>query len=222
MIYRTTSATAGGGGGVGRGPLCCANELRKRRRLLRLPREPSAAISSRNLGGCCLRVPSNRLGVQAQGHSDAVGAHASVEQGVDITVPLTDLPLVGCFLTGLLRIEADAIGLQIRGFEAEAAPGDGLLQRGGEIVEQMPPVGDLRDSGLSSLGAFGERAPAVTADGADARLLVEPVGEGVGRVVGQHVDGAMGIHVDQDGAVAPATAERELVDPQHRRLGQLR
>ena len=47
-------------------------------------------------------------------------------------------------------------------------------------------------------------------------MLAQPVRHGVGLTVAEQVDGPAGLDVDQDGAVVPAAAEREVVDPHDR------
>lgn len=135
-------------------------------------------------------------------------------------MPFSDLALVGGLFVGLPGLDGSRFDLG--GLQAGAVSGDGLFQAGGEVVEQVPSARDLRHSGLPAFGALGEGTSAVTADRADVRVLAEPAGEGVGRVVGQNVDGAAAVHVDEDGAEAPAPAERELVHTEYGQLGYFR
>lgn len=92
-----------------------------------------------------------------------------------------------------------------------------LLDRGGEVVEQMPAIGDLLGFWNGFTDGTGVGTGPVPADDLRAGMFAQPGSEG-GRVpVGQDIDHAGRFDVDQDGSVAPALAEGELVDAQHPR-----
>jgi hypothetical protein len=94
--------------------------------------------------------------------------------------------------------------------------GDGLLHVLGQVVPQVPAVGDL-DRGRRALpGAVGVGAGPVPADHLGAGMRAQPAGEGVGLAVGEQVDRAVGGHVDQDRAVDVPAAQREVVHAEHR------
>jgi hypothetical protein len=105
--------------------------------------------------------------------------------------------------------------------------GDGPGGVPGEVVPQMPAIGDLHRIRGAVAGALGIRAGPVAADHLCARVRLEPVGQWPGVAAGQDVDGLAGGGVDQDGGVDVAAAQREVVDSQHLRrssghgLGQI-
>lgn len=68
-----------------------------------------------------------------------------------------------------------------------------------------------------STGTFGEERRAVAADDFDAGVLAQPRGQSPGLVVGQQVQGLVGLAVDQDRPVPAALPRRELVHSQHPR-----
>ncbi len=92
----------------------------------------------------------------------------------------------------------------------------GLLDVLGEVVPQVPAVGDLHGLGCASMGAVGVGTGAISAHDLDAGVLAQPVGEGVGLPVSQQLHRSVAGHVDQDAAVDVAAAQREVVDAQHR------
>ena len=90
-------------------------------------------------------------------------------------------------------------------------PGDCLLDVLAQVVVDVPAVSDLDRARGAGAGAVGIGAGPVTADDLGARVLCQPVREGVRLAVAQHVHRLAGRGVDQDGAVVPAAAEREIV-----------
>jgi hypothetical protein len=109
------------------------------------------------------------------------------------------------------RLRAGGFGLA----KAAAVARHGLLDVLGEVVPQVPAVGDLDGLGCASMGAVGVGAGAVAAHDLDAGVLAQPVGEGVGLPVSQQLHRAVAGHVDQDAAVVVAAAQREVVDAEH-------
>jgi hypothetical protein len=64
-------------------------------------------------------------------------------------------------------------------------------------------------------GAFGEGSGAVSADHRDLVMRAQPLGACVRLAVGQHVDRLVGGHIDHNGSVDVASAEREVIHPDH-------
>jgi hypothetical protein len=91
----------------------------------------------------------------------------------------------------------------------------------GEVVPQVPAVGDLLGSWRAGAGAVGVGTGPVAADHPGAGMLLEPGGKRLRLAVFQQVDGPVGGHVHQHGAVGPAAAEREVVHAQHGHLVDL-
>ncbi len=94
---------------------------------------------------------------------------------------------------------------------------DDFLDGVAEVLQQVPPVGDLDRVRCSLAGALGVAAASVAADDLNARVVAQPGGEGVGGAVGQNVDRPAGVHVEQHRRVSVPTAAGEVVDAQHRR-----
>ena len=86
---------------------------------------------------------------------------------------------------------------------------DGVL---GEVVPQMPAVGDLDGVRCAVTGGFGVGAGPVAADHPCARVRLEPVLQRASLAAGQDVDRAAGGGVDQDGGVDVPSAQREVID----------
>lgn len=85
----------------------------------------------------------------------------------------------------------------------------------------MPAISDLDRARHGFLDGLRVGAGTIPADDLDAGVFAQPGGEGLRRAVGQHVDHAPGLDVDQHGAVGAALAERELVHAQDpRRAGR--
>jgi hypothetical protein len=94
--------------------------------------------------------------------------------------------------------------------------GDGLLHVLGQVVPQVPAVGDLDRVRCGLPGALGVGASAVPADDLGVRVRSQPGGEGGGLPISQQVHRTVGRHVDQHGAVAMTAAQGEVV---HAQLG---
>ncbi len=85
----------------------------------------------------------------------------------------------------------------------------------------MKAIGDLNGVGCSLPGAFGVGAGPVPADDLHSGMLFQPHRERAGEAIVEHVDGPVGVHVDQDRGVRMTTPFREVVDAQHRDLPDL-
>ncbi len=75
----------------------------------------------------------------------------------------------------------------------------------------MPAIGHLHGVRRTGPRACSVRAGPVPADDLGARMLAQPVREGVRLTIAQQIDGPAGFRVDQHGAIVPAAAEREIV-----------
>jgi hypothetical protein len=96
-----------------------------------------------------------------------------------------------------------------------------LFDTFGEVVPQVPAIGDLLGSWRAGAGAVGVGAGPVTADHPGAGMLAKPGRERLRLPVLQQVDGPVGGHVHQHRAVGAAAAEREVVHAQHGHLVDL-
>lgn len=105
--------------------------------------------------------------------------------------------------------------LRLRGgVQAAVVAGDGLLDVLGEVVPQMPPIGDLNSLWRTHTGALGIGVSAIPADDLHAGMPPEPSGEGAGFAVGQNVDRPAGLDVDQHSRIPVPSAEREIIHAQ--------
>ena len=81
----------------------------------------------------------------------------------------------------------------------------------------VPSIGYLGRVRCAAGDAVGVAAGAVAAYDLYAGVAGRPGGQRLGGAFGQHVDGPTGVHVDQDRAVVPSAAQREVVHAQHTR-----
>jgi hypothetical protein len=95
--------------------------------------------------------------------------------------------------------------------------GDGALDRFGQVVPQMPPVGDLGCQRCTLGGTFRIAPAAVAADDLHPGVGVQPGAEGLRGPLGKHVDGPAGLDIDQHRAVDMPLAQREIIHAQHQR-----
>jgi len=96
-------------------------------------------------------------------------------------------------------------------------PGDGAFHGVAEVVPQVPLVGDLNGQRCAAGRAVGIAAGAVAADDLRTGAGSQPGGERIGGPVGQHIDRAARLDIDQQGAVTVPAAQREVIHPQHDR-----
>jgi Kef-type K+ transport system membrane component KefB len=143
---------------------------------------------------------------------------AAVQRGADLGVPGPGPCGQGALRgrRGLLR-RRPGFRIWWRFLQAGAVPGDGAFDRFGEVVPQVPPVGDLDGQRRALSGSFGVTAAAVPADDFHARVVIQPGTEGFRGPLGQHVDRPAGLDVYQDGAVDMPFVQREVIDAQDQR-----
>ena len=87
------------------------------------------------------------------------------------------------------------------------------------VAQQMEPVCHLDGVRGAPGGSLGIGAGAVADHGGHAGMVRQPRRQRVGAAVGQQVDHAPALQVDQDGAVALALAPRPVVHAQHAHPG---
>ncbi|GAA3843717.1 hypothetical protein GCM10022226_78360 [Sphaerisporangium flaviroseum] len=97
------------------------------------------------------------------------------------------------------------------GVPASAVGDHGLLHRGGQAVPQMPAVADLYRVRCALADGFGVGGRAVAAHDLDAGVRTQPRDQRGGLAVGQHIDAAVGDRVDEQGRIAVATPQREVI-----------
>jgi hypothetical protein len=91
-------------------------------------------------------------------------------------------------------------------------PVERLGQGVAEVAQQVPAVGDLDRLRRAAADAVGVGAGAVTRDDLHAGVGPQPRPDGLRVAVGQQVDRAVALQVDDERAVAPATAPGPVVD----------
>ena len=79
----------------------------------------------------------------------------------------------------------------------------------------MPAVRDLDRVRCAVLGPERVGAGPVPADHLHAGMLAQPISQGGGLAVIQHVDGLAGIHVDHQSRIRMSAPFREIIDAQH-------
>src|SRR4051794_6541431 len=83
------------------------------------------------------------------------------------------------------------------------------------VAQQMPAVENLYGIRCASGGPVGIGAGAVTDNGGDTGMLLQPRRQSVGTAVGQQVDHPPALEIAQDRAVALAFAPCPIIDAEH-------
>ena len=79
----------------------------------------------------------------------------------------------------------------------------------------MPAIGHLDRLGSTLPRGLRVGGSTITADDLDARMRLEPLHQRLCVPSWQHIDDAVLLEIDQDGAVAMAFAERPVIDAEH-------
>ncbi len=164
------------------------------------------------------------LAVEVQPPSDGADRPALLHQAVDVLVAVTG-PFhdLGAWQLGgrqqhrwwlrhvrrclLLCAFAQAVAVLVAG----------LLHRGGQVLQQMPPISHFQGVRGGLLHSLRVGGSPVATDDLRTRMVFEPGRERLRRAVGQHIHDPTGLDIDQHSAVRAAFAEGELVHPQHPR-----
>lgn len=119
------------------------------------------------------------------------------------------------------RLRIGTVGGRDKGTTAAAVLSDGPFGSAAHVVPEVPAVRDLDRLWSADGGTFGQERRPVTADHLNARPRGEP-GRQAGRFpIGQQVNGAAGLDVDEDGAVVAALPGRVLVNADNPWCGHL-
>src|SRR5579885_649158 len=78
----------------------------------------------------------------------------------------------------------------------------------------MPPIQHLLRPGRAFAGPSGKLGRAVTTDPLDPWMVLEPPGKGLGTAVGQQINRAMPLQIDQDRPVGAPAPEGKIINPQ--------
>lgn len=93
---------------------------------------------------------------------------------------------------------------------------DDALDGLGEVVQQVPGIGDLLRLRRTRAGTVAKGPGAVAADRPHFGVVAQPGGEGVRGTTGEDVDRPVGVHVHEDRRVGATAPDGELVHPQTR------
>lgn len=91
------------------------------------------------------------------------------------------------------------------------------VECGGEIAHEVEAIGNLDRLGCALRGRVRIRSGPVAADELDARMHAEPRRDSGRLAIGEKVDHAVALEIDQHRAVALAPAPGPVVDPEHTR-----
>ena len=165
--------------------------------------------------------PSADLGVAFPGacHQAALPA-AHVQEPVRRDLPAFCLPWRFLLRRARRTRRVVAVGAAGLVLQAAAVAGHRLLGVFGQVVPQMPAVGDLDRVRRARPGALGVVAGPVPADDSRAGMRRQPRLQRGGLPVRQQVDHVPGAHVHQHRPVDLALGQREVIDPEHLRRGR--
>lgn len=89
--------------------------------------------------------------------------------------------------------------------------GADLIQGFRQVLEEVQPVGDLDRRGCALVRAIGVRLRAITGDDLHPRMLLEPVGQGLGDAIWEERDRLAALQINEYRAIALAFPHREIV-----------
>jgi hypothetical protein len=210
-------------------------------------RFPAGGLAQQLLGAAGAGEPLYGLAVQPGGAADRGQRFACVQPSVDLGVAFPgachqaafpaarvqgpdrrdlracSLPrqlLPRRFLLRRVRSTRRVVAVAGLVLQAAAMASYRLLGVFGQVVPQMPAVGDLDRVRRSCLGALGVVAGPVPADDSRAGTFFQPRLEAGGLPVRQQVDHVPGAHVHQHRPVHLALGQREVIDPEYLRRGR--
>ena len=102
----------------------------------------------------------------------------------------------------------------INGVEGLGMRRKDLVQRFGQVLEQMDTVGDLGGGGCPLARALGVGLRAITRDHFNPRMLSQPLGEGVGSAIREERDRLVTLQIDQHGPIGVALPQGKIVHAQ--------
>ena len=98
----------------------------------------------------------------------------------------------------------------------DAATGDCLLYRLGEVVPQVLAISDLDRAGCAAADGLGISTGPIPAHDLDPGILAQPVGEGGCSPIRKQLDRSVGVDIDDHRPVDMPTAQREVVHAERR------
>ena len=97
-----------------------------------------------------------------------------------------------------------ATELRGRGVEEFALAQQDAFKGVGQIVGEMPAIGDMLDCGCAFGNGFGIAATAIAGDRGNGRMLLHPGHDGRGLAIRQNIDDSMAFKVHNNRAVPQA------------------
>ncbi|HEV3288664.1 MAG TPA: hypothetical protein VG123_06700 [Streptosporangiaceae bacterium] len=209
-------------------------------------RFPAGGLAQQFLGAAGAGEPLHGLAVQSGDAADRGQRFAGVQPPVDLGVAFPGachqaaLPaarvqgpgrrdLRACSLPRRVvlwrvrntrRVVAGGVAVAGLVLQAAAMASHRLLGVFGQVVPQMPAIGDLDRVRRARPGALGVVAGPVPADDSRAGMRRQPRLQAGGLPVRQQVDHVPGAHVYQHRPVHLAPGQREVIDPEHLRRGR--
>jgi hypothetical protein len=197
-------------------------------------RFPAGGLAQQFPGAAGAGEPLHGLAVQPGGAADRGQRFAGVQPSADLGVAFpgpghqaalpaarVQEPVRRCLARRLLPGRAGSARRVLAAFsvvagrlvrQAAAMASHRLLGVFGQVVPQMPAIGNLDRVGRARLGTLGIVAGPVPADDSRAGMRRQPRLQGGGLPVRQQVDHVPGAHIDQHRPVHLALGQREVVD----------
>lgn len=75
------------------------------------------------------------------------------------------------------------------------------LQGISEILQEVPPVGNLHGIRRTTSGTVRIGAGSISADNLDARVSLQPSSKGISRAIGQQINRTVALKVDQNRSI---------------------
>jgi hypothetical protein len=101
-----------------------------------------------------------------------------------------------------------------------AMRGEDLIQGFRQVLEEVKPVGNLDGRGCPLVRAIGVRWRPITGNDLHPRMLLEPVGQGLSRAIGEKRHRLMALQIDQHRAIDLAFPHSKIVHAEDRRTGE--
>jgi hypothetical protein len=97
-----------------------------------------------------------------------------------------------------------------------AMAGEHLVQRSCQVLEQMKTVGDLDRRGCALVRAIGVSFRVIPRNHLHPRMLLEPLGQGLGGTIWEESDRLAALQINEYRAIALAFPPREIVHTEDR------
>lgn len=95
------------------------------------------------------------------------------------------------------------------------------LQRLGQVLEEMEPIGNLDGIRCARSSCLGIAPTAIPTDDLGMGMMLQPRDESRGLAIREQINHTAALQIHQDGAVPVPAAEGEVVDAQDTRIVML-